>query len=444
MKRSTSYFAPWSFSHRGPLAGLAASPLVFLSGAKVPKTMPDQPWVPFDPEGFAAYRIAMSAMAATSLLVLFGVATVLLNSQAGLFTIALASLSPFVLHEVYFTWPKLHATAFVLMAFHLLLAERVGWAGLLLGIGYLFHPLALFSLPILWLVWVINKACKKTPVKLQHPLRYLLVMPIMRREIMTGGIRMVLLIGLVMLMWGIVNGGHFKQVGFLNYFAMVDGHPALDVFEWLKGRAVSISNTIIPLHLYIFHADNPAVNSIFEKSPNIIVFFFQYWNTLPFSLGLTSFVLVLVKLYRGAKNFPFVFTVTIILPFVIFSIYWGAFTTGMMREGLHVWVFSIFLFITWSLLSANKEGIQLSCWQSALFALRAVEIVLMLLLPTLLTTHTYLSPSYTNIDLIMLTIMVLGVGWLGWYSYLIGRTPISKNNEAVMGHSYLVSSGLQS
>lgn len=66
-----SYFHPWSFSDRGPLAGLVAAPLVLISGASVPQTMPDQPWSPFDREGFAAYRLAMSALAVTCLTALF-------------------------------------------------------------------------------------------------------------------------------------------------------------------------------------------------------------------------------------------------------------------------------------------------------------------------------------------------------------------------------------
>lgn len=66
-------FFPSTFSNRGPLAALVASPVVLSSGAEPPTSLADQAWVPFDGEGFAAYRVALMMLGATVLLSVFGV-----------------------------------------------------------------------------------------------------------------------------------------------------------------------------------------------------------------------------------------------------------------------------------------------------------------------------------------------------------------------------------
>ncbi len=63
-----SYFAPYNFSSRGPLAGLASAPIVFLAGGKPPIPLPEAPWEPFDAQGFMAYRMAMMTFATTAFL----------------------------------------------------------------------------------------------------------------------------------------------------------------------------------------------------------------------------------------------------------------------------------------------------------------------------------------------------------------------------------------
>jgi len=419
----TSYFAPWSFSHRGPLAGFATSQIVLLSGAKVPTNMPNQAWSPFDPEGFAAYRIGMIVINATCLIVLFGLAQFFLNSRAALFTVALASLSPFIIHEMYFTWPKLQAATLVLMAFYLLANGRAGWAGFIAGVGYLFHPSALLSLPILLLGWLILQANKSFSVKFSWTSHQFSLEANVQRQLLSGFIWMILSISFIILFWRMVNGSHFQQSGFLNYFIQVDGRPAADVWAWLQGRTTSLLNTLVPFYLYFFHADHSAVNVVGGRSPDIVVFFFQYWNTIPFGFGIIGFGLLLIQSYRGAQYFSTLFILLIALPFLLFFIYWGAATTGMMREGLQVWVLCTLLFLVWSWAS-KTQTVQLSHWLSLLLASRGFEVLLMLLLPTLLTTPTYLSQINSLIDLIALTMMVLGVSWLSWQAYLIGRSSI--------------------
>ena len=68
---AASYFSPFDFSSRGPLAGLASAPIVFAAGGRPPAELPNQPWTPFDPQGFMAFRIAAMAFASTAFLSLW-------------------------------------------------------------------------------------------------------------------------------------------------------------------------------------------------------------------------------------------------------------------------------------------------------------------------------------------------------------------------------------
>jgi hypothetical protein len=108
------YYTPWTFFSRGPLAGLAAAPIVFATGGR-PSTAPLESltWEPFDATGYAAYRIAMIALAALAIYALFAVLVPLAGSKWALIGGSVFALSPFVVHETSFTWPKLVATGVV-------------------------------------------------------------------------------------------------------------------------------------------------------------------------------------------------------------------------------------------------------------------------------------------------------------------------------------------
>src|SRR5213078_2451116 len=60
-----SYFQGYTFSDRGPLAGLASAPIVLLTGGRPPAAN-SGPWSPFDSQGFMSYRLAMMTFASTA------------------------------------------------------------------------------------------------------------------------------------------------------------------------------------------------------------------------------------------------------------------------------------------------------------------------------------------------------------------------------------------
>src|SRR4051812_561175 len=91
-------FAPWNFSSRGPISGLAASPLVLSGGGRPPSAAPVARWTVFDPEGFAAYRIFLSALFAAGLFVPFGLARLFLDEHWSFFAFLCAAAAPFTIH----------------------------------------------------------------------------------------------------------------------------------------------------------------------------------------------------------------------------------------------------------------------------------------------------------------------------------------------------------
>lgn len=93
-------FYPYNFSSRGPLPGMAAAPVVFLSGGRPPIVLPEMPWRPFDPQGFMAYRIAMIAFSCTIFLALWELVRRLGGIRAARFALLLGVGTPFVFAEL--------------------------------------------------------------------------------------------------------------------------------------------------------------------------------------------------------------------------------------------------------------------------------------------------------------------------------------------------------
>ncbi len=90
-----------------------------------------------------AYRVAMMTFAATAFVALWDLTRRVAGTQAARVALVLAVTTPFLVHEIWFTWPKMLAAAFVLLAAICVLSRRPLSAGLLIGTGYLVHPSAL-------------------------------------------------------------------------------------------------------------------------------------------------------------------------------------------------------------------------------------------------------------------------------------------------------------
>ena len=135
------------------MPGLASTPIVLLAGGHPPTAYPEAPWAPFDSRGFMAYRLAMMTFACTAFVSLWDLTRRLAGAGAARVALLLAATTPFLVHEVWFTWPKLLARVDGAAGRRSsVIGGRPLWAGLLAGLAYLMHPVALLSLPVLALL----------------------------------------------------------------------------------------------------------------------------------------------------------------------------------------------------------------------------------------------------------------------------------------------------
>ncbi len=388
---ATALLSPYNFSSRGPLPGIASAPVVLLSGGHPPAGVPEQPWAPFDHEGFMAYRLAMMSFACTAFLALWDLVRRLAGAGGAYFAVLLAATTPFLVHEVWFTWPKLLAAACVLLAAVCVLGRQPLRGGLLGGLGYLMHPVALLSAPTLGLIslWPPQGARWNRPRLKQAAL-------------FVAGLAVFLVA------WRLLNGSHYDQNGFLNYFKQAgpEAHPQIG--PWLEYRLESLGNTLVPLLLFFGSAHDTAVNVYDGTSPGIVHFFFQYWNTLPFGVAIVFFPLLLVGLWRAFRRWPWAVVATVLLPFALFTVYWGAVSTGMLREGLQTWVLTLFVVIGCEQ-AASGFGWLRSTPIRVLLTLRVVEVLAVAALPTLVTRHELLGNTFELSDAVAVVAM-LGFG----------------------------------
>jgi hypothetical protein len=378
------YFFPFNFSTRGPVAGIASAPIVLVSGGRPPTGLPNQPWAPFDAQGFMAYRLAMMAAACTVFLSLWTLTRRLAGRRAAYLAVLLAATTPFLVHEVWFTWPKPLAASFVLLAAVCLIGRRPLAAGVLAGTGYLVHPMALLSYPALGLLalWPLTGARLRRPRVRQATLWAV------------GAAAFVLA-------WRLVNGSHYTQDDFVNYLTSANGVNHVSLGAWTSSRLVSLGNTLVPLFLPLFHSDDPHINVFGGTSPAVIHFFFQYWTGLPFGAAIVFFPLLLFGLWRAARRWPWPFFLAVLLPFLVFAIYWGSFTTGLLREGLQTWVVTLFAVLA---VEQKAEGF---AWLRSrpirgLLAFRSAEVFAVAVIPTLATRHRVIGSDFILTDVLAL------------------------------------------
>jgi hypothetical protein len=414
-----SYFSPYNFSSRGPLAGIANAPLVLLAGGKPPTTMPEQAWSPFDAQGFMAFRLAAMAFSCTALLSLWTLTRRLAGARAAQLAVLLAATTPFLLHETWFTWPKLLAASMVLLAAVSLIDGRPLRAGLLVGIGYLVHPMALLSAPALLLLalWPLIGAR-------------------LRRPQLKPALLVLLGIGAFAVLWRLVNGDHYQQDGFLDYLTEagpgVPGSPWGEPGAWLSHRLESLGNTVVPMMLALFHGDDQAINFFGGSSPPLIHIYFQYWNTLPFGVAIVFFPLLLLSLWRAWRRWPWPVTVAVVVPFLTFLVYWGSYATGMLPEGMQTWVLTLFAVVAVQQRHAAFAWLRSTPIRIVLM-LRALELLAAATVPTLATRGQLSSSGYGLVDAVALLGIVgscAGLAALVWSERAPARCRPSPNATA--------------
>ena len=366
------YFAPWRFGSRGPLAGWVAAPLVLASGAKVPFDHPTHPWRPFDREGFAVYRIACIVLASLAAWVVFATVAVLASSHWARVALVMTALAPFFVHEMYFSWPKLIAGALVIAAFLAVYLGRPFAAGLVLAIAYLYHPLAALSAPFFGLWLIASRQDVRWPQRLVAPVWFA-----------AGALVLVI-------PWQIVGWLHpddgANQGIFVQYFFFADSAHATWP-TWWRSRWDNFAHTFVPGYLLTADRAHESLNSAYGPSDRWVQTSFLWWNTLPFALGLPGFVVAFVAIAQAARHAFALTCVVLFGPALFLVAYWGAASTGLMRQCGHALFFSVIVLTAWSLArwrGAWSRRASSMLRHPACFAWRGVEIAAMAFGTTLL------------------------------------------------------------
>jgi hypothetical protein len=381
-----AYFTPFDFSSRGPLAGLASAPLVFAAGGRPPADLPNQPWMPFDPQGFMAFRIAAMVFASTAFLSLWTLIRTLGGTRAARFGLLLAATTPFLLHEVWFTWPKLFAASFVILSATRLIGGRPGQAGLLAGAAYLVHPGTLLYAPVLVVMALWPFAGAQ-----------------LRRPRLRSAAFVVLGVTVWLVGWRLINGSHYTQTGFLDYLTQAGWGEQPTLHNWLFSRLESLRNTFVPLTPY-FLTDDLDTGVVRGQTDNVIYFFMQYWIGVPFGLAIVFFPLLLASLWRAARRWPWPVLLTVGLPLAGFAVYWP-FREGMLRENLHAWVLAVIAVVALQQRAAGFPWLRRPVFRAVL-CLRAAEVLAVAVVPTIASNRGFLSPQYDSTDILALLVMV--------------------------------------
>lgn len=354
---SNALFAPYNFSSRGPLPGLATTPIVLMSGGSPELAPPEQPWLPFDPQGFMAFRLAMVTFSCTVLLSLWELVRTLGSRRAARFAMLLGIGTPFLFADLWFTWPKLLAASFVLLGAILLFERKPFRGGLSVGVGYLTHPSALIGLAALvpLALWPVTGAN-------------------WRRPRLLPAILVVLGAGAFLLFWRLVNGDHYMQESFFEYVYMAypDAHPPLG--EWLWFRANSLADTYVPLYLPVFQGDDISINAFGGGSPAVVHFFFQPWTSLPFAFAIVFLPMLLSSLWKAFRRWTWPVTAAILIPAAAFTVYWGASRSGMLREGMQSWVMAVLAVVALQQAAAGFPWLRSKLCR-AILSLRGLEVL---------------------------------------------------------------------
>jgi len=280
-------------------------------------------WEPFDANGFAAYRIAMIALAGLAIYALFAILVTFAGERWALVGASVFALCPFTVHETSFTWPKLIATAWMLAAFLFVHQRRPFAGGLTLAVAYLFHRWPCCG-PHGWGCGAWRERVSVGASDGRRGLRF--------------SVAVILLVGPWMVATRLpVNLPTTVAAGqslFLRYFTLADWQPAT-LETWLHTRWLNFANTFLPFWLYPRNWALSDINSAYHPAGPLVKFAFSWWNTLPLGLGLATWAVGLVVIVGATRRFRAAVLVWLVGPAILLTAYWGASPTGLMRERGH-------------------------------------------------------------------------------------------------------------
>lgn len=133
---------------------------------------------------------------------------------------------------------------------------------------------------------------------------------------------------------------------------------------------------------------------------------------MPFGVGIPYFYFLLKSLYVAFSQARAWLLLVFVLPFALFSVYWGFTSTGLLPEGLQPWVLGLLIFsvVMWRKFAATQPAFSIGC--SIALLLRGIETLLMLLLPAIWTNRKVLTSAFMLSDSVVLLTITAAAGWL--------------------------------
>jgi hypothetical protein len=156
-----------TFFFRTPLMGIFTAGVFDATNTKVPI---DYPWRTFNDIDHSYAKFQLLAHALNLLLFLIGYLVVkkIFNNRVALIAVYLAGVNFFFFYNSFFSWPKSFVAYFILLALYAILEYRKFiWAGILIGIAYLAHDLAvIYFIGLFYLVFMQKEERLKNILKL--------------------------------------------------------------------------------------------------------------------------------------------------------------------------------------------------------------------------------------------------------------------------------------
>jgi hypothetical protein len=294
------------------------------------------------------------------------------------------------------------ATAWLVMSFSLVHARRFFVAGIVLGVGFLFHPLVL-----LWAPWLALWAAGRSAWTM--------------RDVASTLVRLGAGAALLVLPWMLVGllaphlpDTHFAGQGdFLRYWTIADRHAATWA-TWWHTRWLNFANTFVPLHVFLSEEsfDHFRANSPYGPSPPIVKFAYVWWNSLPFGAGLGAWALGLAALGWAVARLRAAAWLWFVAPALFITAYWGMDPLGLMRECGHPLLVALIAILC--VVAARQGGwIERALLHRATPWLQLPETWLMLWLTTLANREPT-SVAFAHLDTFNLALNALALMLAAW------------------------------
>ncbi|RJF78924.1 hypothetical protein [Rhodopseudomonas palustris] len=317
---SRQYFVDWGVAARGPLVPFGLVTLLEMSRAKLDAAATTSNW-PLAARGQHLASVYGWLLNALVMLGVFQLASVLTRDrQRIVLAVVWAALAPVVLTNTVFTWPKLLATYFLLLAISSMIVRRMALAGGLTALAWLSHPVGALMIPAVGLYALVT-APTSGKKRWIGALAYCLPAAIVGALVMAPWLAFKLWVG---------NHDPFASY-LLGRGSGFD--PAHSFAEWLAPRLTNLTYTLVPFK-YFF--DGQLREWLYGPVNDFSRWLVQYTKTLPGQVGFVACVLAYVSVaahQRGkwAVAYSFCLLIGALLVMVIF---WGFSGDGLGRASL--------------------------------------------------------------------------------------------------------------